>query len=1037
MKRKLLACLLSAAMVVSLLPTAAFAEGTDEEQPSAVEQTAQAEADTETAEAPQTTYVAETEDGTQFETLAEAVNAAESGSTITLTDDIDVAQTLVITKELTLDLDGHTLSNSDDIWAKGGKNDWSLISVRENGDLTITGSGKLAAKENDCYAVDVQGDNAAVTIENGTFIGDIHAVYVEIGVAYIQGGTYSIQQTYPNADRAYEFVLNLYDENRANGTAKMFVTGGTFVNFDPANCKAEGEGTNFCEDGYVSIQNGNTYTVKSLEEAAVAQSGEKLYLSIADALADGAADIKLLQNTAEDVVIPPDKTTVLDLNDKTLTNAKGHTITNNGTLTINGGGTVDNVSHQKAAVLNNVGGTVTINGGSYTRSAEASTSDKNSGNNSYYVIENQGTMTIADGTFKFSDANTGLFSSLIHNGWYDGSKNTNKVESVLNISGGSFTGGVITLKNDDYGSVAMTAGTFTQPVSNYWCIYNFNKASISGGTVYGNIAAAYISGGADEGKLNISNLFMLNGHVKAANEGAQIAILGGYFTTDPSAYFGPNKALVASDKAGYAYKVGDRAQDIDVDTAVAAGEPTVTVPTDIQLTADDVKEAAAKSASDLTEAAASAGMTNDDKVVGDRKDAADALTKASVTVTESTDITVFVQPYLDVAVKSADKEKNTLTLDISAKYNVVATTADNADDIKLPTDNEGAANAVIVKEAQPMTVTTPVDITIALPDGFPVPSDKTIYVQHFKDDNKTTTPNYIYEAKVSEDGKTAVFTNPNGFSTFVVTSTAAAKIGDTYYAALADAVAAVKNGETIVLLADNDETVTVDRTVKFTLDKGEFQFNGEVKAGSNTTVKNENGEYEFTYTAPSGGGGGGGSSSTQSKPAVSFDDVVSGSWYAEAVNYVVDKGLMSGTAPRTFAPDAQTTRAMMWTVLARLDGQDVSGASPWYDKAMTWATQSGVSDGTMPEVNITREQLATMLYSYAKLKGLEVIPNGMSLSKFSDADSISPWASEAVSWAAYSGILSGRSDGTVDPTARATRAEMSVMLMQFAKLLEK
>ena len=131
----------------------------------------------------------------------------------------------------------------------------------------------------------MQGDNAAVTIENGTFIGNIHAVYVEIGVAYIQGGTYSIQQTYPNADRVYEFVLNLYDENRANGTAKMFVTGGTFVNFDPANCKAEGEGTNFCEDGYVSIQNGNTYTVKSLEEAAVAQSGEKLYLSIADALA--------------------------------------------------------------------------------------------------------------------------------------------------------------------------------------------------------------------------------------------------------------------------------------------------------------------------------------------------------------------------------------------------------------------------------------------------------------------------------------------------------------------------------------------------------------------------------------------------------------------------------------------------------------------------------------------------------------------------------------------------------------------------------
>ena len=91
----------------------------------------------------------------------------------------------------------------------------------------------------------------------------------------------------------------------------------------------------------------------------------------------------------------------------------------------------------------------------------------------------------------------------------------------------------------------------------------------------------------------------------------------------------------------------------------------------------------------------------------------------------------------------------------------------------------------------------------------------------------------------------------------------------------------------------------------------------------------------------------------------------------------------------------------------------------------------------MPEVNITREQLATMLYSYAKLKGLEVIPNGMSLSKFSDADSISTWASEAVSWAAYSGIISGRSNGTVDPQAGATRAEMAVMLQQFVKLMEK
>ena len=168
-----------------------------------------------------------------------------------------------------------------------------------------------------------------------------------------------------------------------------------------------------------------------------------------------------------------------------------------------------------------------------------------------------------------------------------------------------------------------------------------------------------------------------------------------------------------------------------------------------------------------------------------------------------------------------------------------------------------------------------------------------------------------------------------------------------------------------------------------------------------------------------------------------FRDVAEGSAYEGYINLAYAKGLMSGTAPRTFAPDAQTTRAMMWTLLARLDGQDVSGASPWYDKAMTWATQSGVSDGTMPEVNITREQLATMLYSYAKLKGLDTTQGGMAVREFNDYDSISSWAGQSMTWAVNAGILSGRGNNTLAPTAGATRAEMAVMLQQFVGLMEK
>ena len=168
-----------------------------------------------------------------------------------------------------------------------------------------------------------------------------------------------------------------------------------------------------------------------------------------------------------------------------------------------------------------------------------------------------------------------------------------------------------------------------------------------------------------------------------------------------------------------------------------------------------------------------------------------------------------------------------------------------------------------------------------------------------------------------------------------------------------------------------------------------------------------------------------------------FVDVPENSWYADAADFVAQRGLMSGVGENFFGGSQNTTRAMLMTILARMDGQDVTGGATWYEKAMNWAKQTGVSDGTMPEVNITREQLATMLYSYAKLKGMDPIPNGMALSKFSDADSISTWASEAVSWAAYSGIISGRSNGTVDPQAGATRAEMAVMLQQFVKLAEK
>ena len=198
-----------------------------------------------------------------------AVNQAEltallnGGKIVTLGKDIAPTKTITVSGKVksTLDLNGKTLANIGDIWSN---NNWALVSAQNGANLTITGNGTFAAKENDCYAVDVR-DGSTVTITSGTFKGNIHAVYVLEGTAIIQGGFYSVQQKYPDADKANEFVLNCYDANRANGTAKITVTGGTFVNFNPADCQAEGKDTNFVADGYkvVTSTHGNDtwYTV--------------------------------------------------------------------------------------------------------------------------------------------------------------------------------------------------------------------------------------------------------------------------------------------------------------------------------------------------------------------------------------------------------------------------------------------------------------------------------------------------------------------------------------------------------------------------------------------------------------------------------------------------------------------------------------------------------------------------------------------------------------------------------------------------------
>lgn len=165
-----------------------------------------------------------------------------------------------------------------------------------------------------------------------------------------------------------------------------------------------------------------------------------------------------------------------------------------------------------------------------------------------------------------------------------------------------------------------------------------------------------------------------------------------------------------------------------------------------------------------------------------------------------------------------------------------------------------------------------------------------------------------------------------------------------------------------------------------------------------------------------------------------FVDVNSGDWFYEYVEYVYANGLMDGTSTTTFEPNANMTRAMVWAILARIDGETVTGAA-WATDARAWAMAEGVSDGTDPNGLVTREQFATMLYRYAVAQGYDVsIGESTNILSYADFASISEYAIPAMQWACGSGIVTGVTDSTLAPQGTATRAQCAAMLMRFVEL---
>ena len=276
---------------------------------------------------------------TYYKTLADAVAAVQNGDTITLLKDVDLGNTVTVAnKTVTLNMAGKTIYNTKDLW-DSKLNAWSLISVRENGNLTITGDGTLKAKADDCYALDTQERSAKLTVENGTVIGNISAIYAFLGEVTINGGSYSIQQLNTNnVQDGYGLTINCYDQNYKEKTAKITVTGGYFAHFDPANNKAEGVRTNFVKDGYVSVtsdKSGYDYKVVKKTDTGsivVKPAVAEPEVNVSDKISEN--DKLAVENAAKSVAVPTlgaaagDKVAAMNKTDAERLVAKAENLTN-------------------------------------------------------------------------------------------------------------------------------------------------------------------------------------------------------------------------------------------------------------------------------------------------------------------------------------------------------------------------------------------------------------------------------------------------------------------------------------------------------------------------------------------------------------------------------------------------------------------------------------------------------------------------------------------------------------------------------------
>ena len=1036
-----------------------------------------------------------------YDTISAAISAA-SGSSIQvkLLNDLKEDITIPEGKTLTLDLNGQTLTNasSHTIVNQGTL---TILDSAGGGVVDVVTHGK-AALYNKGAIPEISGGTFTRSKEAGTTEGgkgnSWYTVYNAGTIEKITGGTFENSGTFSS------MLVNGW--NNPGPAVQGYIgtiSGGTFTGGSITIKNDDGGKIDkICGDAVITNETQtaiqNTSTIGEISGGTISGGGRAIYNS---SWKDGAEEYIGTITIKDGAVI---KGGINNTN----WGGSSNTVTQFAKTTIEGGKISGSLTDDG---LSTSGCQIVISGGYFTADP---TSYLVSGKDA--VASNQDGYQYMVGTLALSQQTLAL---------------TKGGEAVLSVNAepwGAVPASAVSWSSDNEAVAAVDNGTVTAAAPGTATI----TAEVNGKSLTCSVTVSYA--GVDGISLDRSALTLVSGGSTAltatvspsnadqtvtwtsSDEAVATVAQDGTVTA-----MAAGEAIITASAGAYRASCTVTVTGADVDV-LPSTEPTETedqLPDGLN---DEVKEAVNEAAGTVN--ADSALSQAAQEQAGQLADSAekDELLQKGQSELGSEEIVLYTQTYLQVttvdALTGTDGSINSVTLDISPKGQVVASTASTAGDI-----NQG--NSVVVKEIpqEDLNITGTAHVALTLPDDF---ASKTIYIKHQASNGRT----YFYTAEADE-GANLTFSTRHGFSpfTFSLTNEATAQVEDVGYADLQDAIDAVADGGTITVLKDGLGTVTIQGSKTFTLVKGEDVDTLPTLVAASGYRLTDHGNGSYTISRRSSGGGSSGSATytvsvdssrhgdvtvspksaskgttvtitvkpddgyeldeltvtdkdgdsiklkdkgdgrfTFTMPASKvtveavftaleqeeeqplFSDVAEDDWYYDAVAYVAENGIMSGTDGSRFSPNGTLTRAMLSQILyAMEDKPAVSGAATfsdvaagaWYADAVNWTAAQGIVAGMgensfAPDAPVTREQLSLILYGYARYKGYDTSAS-VSLSGYADRDSVAVWAADSMGWAVSEGLISGRPGGYLDPAGTATRAEVAQILMNFCEDLAR